>query len=84
MNKNKSYNNKYYSLLYLKSIQGQYCEVETNECAPKPCKNDGVCNDVVAGFTCTCKSGYVGLTCSETVCLLECILFKRKQTSCES
>ncbi|XP_052808437.1 fibropellin-1-like [Mya arenaria] len=36
---------------------------EINECAPNPCINGGTCNDLVNEFTCTCATGFKGITC---------------------
>lgn len=37
--------------------------VEINECASNPCKNGGVCLDLVNSFICKCNTGYTGLFC---------------------
>lgn len=42
------------------------CE-EIDECAPNPCKNNGVCADGINSFTCTCPSGFIGNVCETTV-----------------
>lgn len=36
---------------------GTYCEVDIDDCESNPCVNDGICRDVVNGFTCTCQPG---------------------------
>ena len=41
---------------------GDNCEVDIDECAPKPCVN-GECEDGIAEFTCICNKGYEGLLC---------------------
>lgn len=39
-------------------------EVKVNECASNPCKNDGRCIDGTNKFSCECKRGWTGTTCS--------------------
>ena len=34
-----------------------------DDCARKPCKNDGTCTDDVNKFICSCLQGYEGSTC---------------------
>ena len=51
------------------SNAGQYCQVNINECASRPCLNGGNCTDLVAGYSCTCPSAYVGNTCATPYCL---------------
>ena len=41
---------------------GDNCEVDIDECAPKPCVN-GECEDGIAEFTCICNKGYEGPLC---------------------
>lgn len=36
---------------------GTYCESDIDECESNPCVNDGICRDMVNGFTCTCQPG---------------------------
>ncbi len=36
---------------------------EIDECLSNPCANAATCNDVVAGYTCDCVTGYEGLHC---------------------
>lgn len=36
-----------------------------NECQQNPCKNGGVCNNVVGSYVCTCSLGFKGKDCSE-------------------
>lgn len=35
-----------------------------NECDSQPCKNGGSCNEMVNLFTCSCRFGFTGVTCS--------------------
>ena len=48
---------------------------DIDDCAAKPCKNGGVCVDLVNDFKCTCPAGYTGKDCSvgkNTVILFFC------------
>ncbi|XP_072049558.1 uncharacterized protein [Amphiura filiformis] len=36
---------------------------DVDECASSPCENRGTCTDMVNGFTCTCKEGFIGERC---------------------
>jgi len=42
---------------------GDFCEINTNECASNPCKHGGTCVDGIASYTCTCLTGYTGSNC---------------------
>uniref|UniRef100_H2YQK3 EGF-like domain-containing protein n=1 Tax=Ciona savignyi TaxID=51511 RepID=H2YQK3_CIOSA len=39
--------------------------IDTNECLSNPCKNGGVCNNLINKFTCTCPAGTSGTTCTD-------------------
>lgn len=39
--------------------------VDVNECQQNPCKNGGVCNNVIGSFVCTCPVGFGGTDCSQ-------------------
>lgn len=41
--------------------KGESCTENVNECASKPCQNDGECTDAVNGYTCTCNDGFTGI-----------------------
>lgn len=38
--------------------------VDTDECNPNPCYNNGSCTDLVADFECDCRNGWKGKTCT--------------------
>lgn len=59
-----------------------YClpvHAEANECFSSPCRNGGVCQDQVNAFTCSCPSGFTGVTCedvtSKDIFLLSCLYY---------
>ena len=48
--------------------------LDIDDCAEKPCRNDGVCVDQVNDYRCDCESGYEGKDCETgkvfiTVCV---------------
>ena len=56
--------------------KGFFFVLDENECTSNPCKNDGTCNDEVNGYSCECKAGYTGKTCSDSKYLLVISLHK--------
>ena len=38
--------------------------LDTDDCQPNPCKNDGVCEDGANSYTCNCAHGFIGEDCS--------------------
>lgn len=48
-----------YMHIYFPGYMGTYCEVDVDECESNPCVNDGICRDMVNGFTCTCQPGKI-------------------------
>ena len=44
------------------SIIGKDCEIDIDECLPKPCAH-GKCLDRIAHFECECDKGYEGELC---------------------
>uniref|UniRef100_A0AAQ6ADV3 Notch receptor 3 n=1 Tax=Amphiprion ocellaris TaxID=80972 RepID=A0AAQ6ADV3_AMPOC len=47
----------------LLGYMGTYCEIDVDDCESNPCVNDGICRDMVNGFTCTCQPGFTGTMC---------------------
>jgi hypothetical protein len=46
---------------------GRSCDVDVDECANRPCMNDGVCiNDETSGYTCDCTPGWTGTDCDKS------------------
>lgn len=41
-------------------FQGEYCEVNINDCTDLSCDNGGTCVDGVNTYTCVCQEGYEG------------------------
>jgi len=37
------------------------CELNHNECASNPCRNDAVCVDGINQFNCSCQPGFTGM-----------------------
>ncbi|KAI8501457.1 hypothetical protein Bbelb_207280 [Branchiostoma belcheri] len=44
-------------------MKKQAAERHIDECSPNPCQNGGVCQDLVADFSCSCPPLYEGKTC---------------------
>merc|ERR1712002_692244 len=42
---------------------GKNCEIDIDDCASSPCKNDGVCTDQFADYSCECTDGWSGKNC---------------------
>ena len=65
---------QYYNLGYctFSSVQ-LYCPVSCKICSPinycstNPCINGASCLSTINGFTCTCPTGYTGVTCSTMI-----------------
>ena len=47
--------------------EGPTCEINKNDCATNPCKNNGVCADALNDFTCSCQAGFTGKTCDGVI-----------------
>ena len=37
---------------------GRNCEMEIDECLPRPCENGGTCTDFVNGYRCNCSTDF--------------------------
>lgn len=42
---------------------GKRCEVDIDECIPKPCQNNATCLNLLNNYNCTCTPGYTGKNC---------------------
>lgn len=42
---------------------------DINECERDPCKNGGICTDLVANYSCECPGEYMGRNCQYSKCL---------------
>lgn len=42
---------------------GDRCQLTSDECASKPCQNNGTCTDGFLTYTCACLAGYTGAQC---------------------
>lgn len=41
---------------------------DINECERDPCKNGGICTDLVANYSCECPGEYMGRNCQSSKC----------------
>ncbi|XP_019375881.1 PREDICTED: protein eyes shut homolog [Gavialis gangeticus] len=56
-----------YQCVCLPGWEGTFCEYESNECNPEPCKNNGTCTDLFNSYQCTCTAGWTGSQCNEDI-----------------
>ena len=43
--------------------EGEFCELEIDECLSTPCEHNGVCTDSLADYSCECLPGFEGNNC---------------------
>ena len=48
-------------------ISGKDCEINIDDCANTPCKNNGICHDLVNDIRCECMPGYKGKLCETNI-----------------
>uniref|UniRef100_A0A8C4WA10 EGF like repeats and discoidin domains 3 n=1 Tax=Gopherus evgoodei TaxID=1825980 RepID=A0A8C4WA10_9SAUR len=46
-----------------KGFNGIHCQHNVNECEAEPCKNGGICTDLVANYSCECPGEFMGRNC---------------------
>jgi len=46
--------------------------LETDECEPNPCLNNGTCTDLFNDYNCTCATGYIGRNCENGTYIQRC------------
>lgn len=44
--------------------------LDMNECISNPCLNAATCNDLVNGYSCSCATGWTGITCDSGIYIL--------------
>ncbi|XP_030180031.1 EGF-like repeat and discoidin I-like domain-containing protein 3 isoform X1 [Lynx canadensis] len=46
-----------------RGFNGIHCQHNINECEAEPCKNGGICTDLVANYSCECPGEFMGRNC---------------------
>ncbi|XP_021235778.1 EGF-like repeat and discoidin I-like domain-containing protein 3 isoform X2 [Numida meleagris] len=46
-------------------FNGIHCQHNVNECEAEPCKNGGICTDLVANYSCECPGEFMGRNCQQ-------------------
>nr|XP_021521069.1 EGF-like repeat and discoidin I-like domain-containing protein 3 [Aotus nancymaae] len=46
-----------------RGFNGIHCQHNINECEVEPCKNGGICTDLVANYSCECPGEFMGRNC---------------------
>lgn len=53
---------------------------DVNECEAEPCKNGGICTDLVANYSCECPGEFMGRNCQQSkYCHRFTSLFQKKK-----
>ncbi|XP_032297400.1 neurogenic locus notch homolog protein 2-like [Coturnix japonica] len=47
-------------------FNGIHCQHNVNECESEPCKNGGICTDLVANYSCECPGEFMGRNCQQS------------------
>ena len=47
-------------------FEGEFCEINTDDCTSNPCLNNGICVDGVNGHQCKCKNKFLDADCGST------------------
>ncbi|XP_028828696.1 EGF-like repeat and discoidin I-like domain-containing protein 3 isoform X2 [Denticeps clupeoides] len=47
----------------LPGFDGDHCQHNMNECESSPCRNGGICTDLVGNYTCVCPAEFMGRNC---------------------
>lgn len=58
-------------------FEGEYCEVNIDDCEDNDCENNSTCVDGINNYTCLCPPEYTGRKCSNvqpSVHVSECIM----------
>ncbi|XP_066195412.1 EGF-like repeat and discoidin I-like domain-containing protein 3 [Sylvia atricapilla] len=49
-------------------FNGIHCQHNVNECEAEPCRNGGICTDLVANYSCECPGEFMGRNCQQSKC----------------
>uniref|UniRef100_A0A8C6P6F5 Neurogenic locus notch homolog protein 1 n=1 Tax=Nothobranchius furzeri TaxID=105023 RepID=A0A8C6P6F5_NOTFU len=56
-------NTSHTNVLLFSGFTGNFCQIDTDECASTPCENGAKCTDGPNKYTCECTEGYTGRHC---------------------
>ncbi|KAI8500609.1 hypothetical protein Bbelb_214270 [Branchiostoma belcheri] len=48
---------------YLDGYEGDFCEIDIDECASNPCQHSGICQHGINSYSCSCLAGFQGANC---------------------